>query len=105
MADNASDESKMSKRKAQNLGTETPKKDITYASKEMHKAQSKAVSTSKPGGKELKPEVKNLKLEGKDSKPGGRDPAVLKSSETERNKGKEVAEPCSFKRLKRSGKQ
>lgn len=112
MADDASDASKVLKRKAQNLGTETQKKEITHAGKEMHKAQSRAVSTLKPGGKELKPEVKNLRLEGKDlrpggkdAKPGGRDSAVLKTSETERNKGKEVAEPLSFKRLKRGGKQ
>lgn len=105
MADDASDESKVLKRKAQNLGIETQKKGITHASKEMQKAQSMAVSTLKPGGKELKPEVKNLRPGEKDAKPGGRDSAVLKTSETERNRAKEVAEPHSLKRLKRGGKQ
>lgn len=98
MADDASDESKVLKRKAQNLGIETQKKEITHASKEMHKAQSRAVSTLKPGGKDLRPGEK-------DAKPGGRDSAVLKTSETERNRAKEVAEPHSLKRLKRCGKQ
>lgn len=98
MADDASDESKVLKRKAQNLGIETQKKEITHASKEMHKAQSRAVSTLKPGGKDLRPGEK-------DAKPGGRDSAVLKTSETERNRAKEVAEPHSLKRLKRGGKQ
>lgn len=112
MADNASDESRALKRKSQNLGTETHNKEITHASKEMHKAQSRAVSMLKPGGKDVKPEVKNMKLEvkdlrpgGKDAKPGGRDLAMLKISESERNKGKEVAEPHSFKRLRRIEKQ
>jgi hypothetical protein len=98
LADDASDESKVLKRKAQNLGIETQKKEITHASKEMHKAQSRAVSTLKPGGKDLRPGEK-------DAKPGGRDSAVLKTSETERNRAKEVAEPHSLKRLKRGGKQ
>lgn len=98
MADDASDESKVLKRKAQNLGIETQKKGITHASKEMQKAQSMAVSTLKPGGKDLRPGEK-------DAKPGGRDSAVLKTSETERNRAKEVAEPHSLKRLKRGGKQ
>jgi hypothetical protein len=98
LADDASDDSKVLKRKAQNLGIETQKKEITHASKEMLKAQSRAVSTLKPGGKDLRPGEK-------DAKPGGRDSAVLKTSETERNRAKEVAEPHSLKRLKRGGKQ
>jgi len=98
LADDASDDSKVLKRKAQNLGIETQKKEITHASKEMLKAQSRAVSTLKPGGKDLRPVEK-------DAKPGGRDSAVLKTSETERNRAKEVAEPHSLKRLKRGGKQ